>query len=142
MLLDKRNYVFVAERIDTPGAWQMPQGGIDKGEEPLAAAWRELEEEIGTRHAELIAESQQWLTYDLPANLRGKVWKGKYRGQKQKWYVLRFTGQESDINLNTAHPEFAAWKWSPMADLPRMIVPFKQALYQTLLDEFGYLASL
>lgn len=138
MLLDADDRVFVAQRIDTQvEAWQMPQGGIDDGEDPLATAFRELEEEIGTAHAELIAESRDWLTYDLPPELVGKVWKGKYRGQKQKWFAMRFLGTDADINLDTAHPEFNAWRWERLERLPEIIVPFKRRLYEEIVAEFA-----
>lgn len=136
-LFNRDGLVFAAERIDTPGAWQMPQGGIDKGEEPRAAALRELEEEIGTRSAEIIGESADWLTYDLPPELVGKVWKGKYRGQRQKWFALRFTGRDADIDIVTKHPEFKAWRWLALADLPDLIVPFKRAVYEAVAREFA-----
>ncbi|MFC7048253.1 RNA pyrophosphohydrolase [Emcibacter nanhaiensis] len=138
MLLNRDGRVFVAQRIDqTAEAWQMPQGGIDKGEEPRDAALRELEEEIGTDKVELIAETGDWLTYDLPDHLIGKVWKGRYRGQKMKWFVYLFQGQDRDINLETDHQEFSEWKWIELSELPDMIVPFKRDLYQTLVDRFG-----
>ncbi|MEX6723284.1 RNA pyrophosphohydrolase [Parapedomonas caeni] len=138
MLLDADDRVFVAQRIDTQvEAWQMPQGGIDDGEDPLATAFRELEEEIGTAHAELIAESRDWLTYDLPPELVGKVWKGRYRGQKQKWFAMRFLGTDADINLDTAHPEFNAWRWERLERLPEIIVPFKRRLYEEIVAEFA-----
>lgn len=143
MLLNADNLVFTASRIDQMvEAWQMPQGGIDAGEEPLAAALRELEEEISVqeKHVTLLAESRDWLTYDLPPDLVGKVWKGKYRGQKQKWFAFRFSGSDSDIDLATRHPEFDAWKWLPLQQLPDMIVPFKRALYEQLVAEFSWLA--
>ncbi|HUK59772.1 MAG TPA: RNA pyrophosphohydrolase [Stellaceae bacterium] len=139
MLLDRRNYVFTGRRIDTPDAWQMPQGGIDEGETPRAAALRELEEEVGTAKAEFLAESRQWLRYELPAALHGKVWNGRYRGQEQKWFALRFLGSDSDINIATHEPEFDAWRWLPPADLLRGIVPFKRALYEAVLHEFAAL---
>ena len=116
--------------------WQMPQGGIDHEEDPLEAAYRELEEEIGTRNVELIHRMEDWLTYDLPKDLIGKVWKGKYRGQKQKWFLFRFLGQDSEINILTEHPEFAEWKWAELAELPRLIVPFKRDLYETIVQKF------
>jgi putative (di)nucleoside polyphosphate hydrolase len=137
MLLNPRREVFVARRIDsTAEAWQMPQGGIDEGEEPFNAALREMEEEIGTHKASLIAETSGWLAYDLPAELIGKIWKGKYRGQRQKWYLLRFEGRDSDINIHTPDPEFLEWKWTTPQSLPDLIVPFKRDLYQRILQEF------
>ena len=138
MLLNDKNRVFVAQRIDFPGdAWQMPQGGIDPGESPLAAALRELKEEIGTDKAKPIAESKGWLTYDLPSELGRRVWHGRYRGQRQKWFLMRFTGADADIDLATEHPEFSAWKWVGPAELPRLIVPFKRQLYLELLEQFA-----
>ena len=142
MLLNNQNQVFVAKRIDTAvEAWQMPQGGIDQGEDPKEAAIRELEEETGIRDAQVIAEYEGWLTYDLPDELYGKVWKGKFGGQTMKWYVMRFNGNENDINIKTAHPEFSEWKWTEMCNLPDMIVPFKKDIYQKLADKFSYLAA-
>lgn len=139
MLLNARGEVFVAKRIDmTSEAWQMPQGGIDEGEESQAAAWRELKEETGTDRATLLAESTQWYTYDLPDHLVPIIWKGRYRGQKQKWYAMRFEGQDSDITIHDVeHPEFNEWKWIAMAELPHVIVPFKRALYAALVAEFS-----
>lgn len=138
MLLNREGLVFVGQRIDTTvEAWQMPQGGIDAGEDPLEAAFRELEEEIGTAKAEYLAETPHWLTYDLPPDMVGKVWQGKYRGQKQKWYALRFLGEDSDINLETKHPEFHSWRWEKMERLPHLIVPFKRALYEELVQIFA-----
>lgn len=138
MLVNADNKVFVARRIDTDqDAWQMPQGGIDSGENPGDAARRELLEEIGTNAADLLAETDDWLYYDLPADLVGKVWKGRYRGQMQKWFLMRFTGQDSDITLETAQPEFDAWQWVPLADVPRLIVPFKRDIYQQVCDRFA-----
>lgn len=145
MLLNAQGKVFVAKRIDTLAeAWQMPQGGMDDGEEPRTAALRELEEETGVPSANvtILAESKQWLTYDLPDDLVPVIWKGKFRGQKQKWYVLRLNGNDSLINLTADdHPEFSEWKWVPMPQLPALIVPFKRDLYAALVAEFGYLAS-
>lgn len=136
MLLNDLNQALVAQRIDMPSeAWQMPQGGIDPGEDPLATAFRELEEEIGTANADLLGETADWLCYDLPEELRRKLWKGKYRGQRQKWYAMRFKGTESEINLETDHPEFSAWKWAPLDDLPDLIVPFKRRLYEDIVRE-------
>lgn len=139
ILLNKDKLVFVGQRIDqTSEAWQMPQGGIDEGEEPHIAALRELEEEIGTNKFEIIAESQRWLDYDLPDDLVRKLWRGKYRGQRQKWYVAQFTGRDEDINLETKHPEFQQWKWIEPKLLPELIVPFKIELYKKLLEEFSH----
>lgn len=138
MLLNAQGEVFVARRLDMPTvpAWQMPQGGIDAGETPRQAALRELKEEIGTAKAEVIAESRGWLKYDLPAELAGGVWGGHYRGQRQKWFAMRFTGRDSDINLATKHPEFDAWQWVAPWRLPELIVPFKRRLYIDILAEF------
>ncbi|MGE3475692.1 MAG: RNA pyrophosphohydrolase [Rhodospirillaceae bacterium] len=136
VLLNARGKVFVAERIDTPGAWQMPQGGIDKNELPRAAALRELHEETGTDKARIIAATRTWLRYDLPADLQKKVWKGKYRGQEQKWFLMTFTGAESDIDIVTEHPEFSAWKWAKFEDVPKMIVGFKRDIYKQVVAAF------
>ncbi len=138
MLINQHGMVFVAQRIDmVTEAWQMPQGGIDGGEIPLQAAWRELKEETGTDKAELIRESRGWLTYDLPDELVPKIWGGRFRGQRQKWFAMRFTGSDSDINIETDEPEFSRWKWVRMEELPRIIVPFKRKQYQALIEEFG-----
>jgi len=138
MLLNEDNKVFVAKRIDTKAeAWQMPQGGIDKGESPRDAALRELEEETGTNKAEIIIESNGWYNYDLPEELIGILWNGKYRGQTQKWFLMRFTGTDSDININTHTPEFSEWKWEDPNKLPDIIVSFKKELYSELLKEFS-----
>lgn len=139
MLFDGAGQVFVAKRKDTPGdAWQMPQGGIDQGEEPRAAALRELEEEIGTAHAEIVAETRNWLLYDLPDDLVGKVWGGKYRGQAQKWFAARFLGADAEIDLAKHHdPEFSEWKWAPLEALPDLIIGFKRDLYSALVAELG-----
>ena len=138
MLLNSRGEVFVARRCDIPTmpAWQMPQGGIDPGETPRQAALRELKEEIGTAKAEIIGESRGWLHYDLPIELAGSVWGGRYRGQRQKWFVMRFTGRDSDINVATEHAEFDAWQWVAPFRLPELIVPFKRRLYIDILAEF------
>jgi len=140
MLINSKKRVFAAKRIDQIAeAWQMPQGGIDEGEDPHTAAMRELEEEIGTNKAEIIAESREWLTYDLPEDLVGKLWGGRYRGQKQKWFALNFTGSDRDINIETKHPEFSEWKWVEAHELPGLIVPFKKKLYEEIVEEFSYL---
>jgi len=128
--------IFVAERLDTPGAWQMPQGGIDKGEDPEDAAFRELIEEIGTNEADLLGRTDDWLRYDLPDDLVGKVWKGRYRGQKQIWFALRFTGQDSDINIATKHPEFGRWQWVALDEIVDLIVPFKRDIYIEIVNQF------
>ncbi len=120
-----------------PMAWQMPQGGIDEGEAPADAVVRELEEETGTAKADIIAESRAWLTYDLPDELVGVAWGGKYRGQKQKWFALRFTGADSDFDLDAADkPEFREWRWAGLRELPGLIVPFKRRLYDDIVAEF------
>ena len=138
VLMNGRGLVFVAKRIDTPGeAWQLPQGGIDKGEDPRVAVMRELKEEIGTDKAEIVAETRDWLAYDLPADLVGKVWKGRYRGQRQKWYLMRFLGRDSDIDLSgDGRPEFSDWKWAPLDSIPSAIVGFKRPLYDAIVAEF------
>lgn len=140
MLLNREGKVFVGQRIDnTLEAWQMPQGGIDPGEDAQDTAVRELGEEtgIGPEHVELIAEAPDELFYDLPPELVGKVWKGKYRGQRQRWFLYRFTGEDADVNIATAHPEFRAWRWADPADLPQIIVPFKRELYEQVLAAFA-----
>ncbi|WP_431862383.1 RNA pyrophosphohydrolase [Azospirillum sp.] len=136
MLLNGRGQVFVARRRDTTDAWQMPQGGIDEGETVHEAALRELEEEIGTGAAEILAETVEKLRYDLPDHLLGKVWKGRWRGQEQVWVAARFTGTDADIDLATEHPEFDAWTWVDAADLTALIVPFKKPVYESVLAEF------
>ena len=145
MLLNAEDKVFVGQRLDsTLEAWQMPQGGTDPGEDSHNAALRELEEETGIRRAlvEIIARASRELDYDLPADLVGKLWKGRYRGQRQTWYLARFLGRDEDVNIEAHEPEFRAWRWIDHWELPRLIVPFKQALYEAVLDEFAdYLPS-
>jgi len=140
MLLNAEGKVFVAQRIDTTlEAWQMPQGGLDPGEDAEAGALRELEEETGIppHLVEIVARSRGELLYDLPADLAGSLWRGRYRGQRQIWFLLRFIGQDADIDLQTAHPEFRAWKWAEPGELPDLIVPFKAELYRNVLREFA-----
>jgi putative (di)nucleoside polyphosphate hydrolase len=140
MLLNRDGKVFVGARIDnTDEAWQMPQGGLDKGEDPWACALRELEEETGIppRLVERITEYPERLKYDLPQELRGKLWGGKYVGQEQDWYLARFLGDDRDVNIATDHPEFREWKWVEPEQVPELIVPFKRDLYRRLLREFG-----
>ena len=139
MLLNADGKVWVGQRLDsTLEAWQMPQGGLDEGEEPLEGAYRELEEETGIRRGlvEILARCPRELTYDLPPDLVGKVWKEPWLGQRQTWFLARFLGSDADVNLQTPHPEFRAWKWADPAELPAMIVPFKKELYERLLTEF------
>lgn len=139
MLVNREGKVFVAQRIDsTIEAWQMPQGGLDEGEDPENGALRELEEETGIPRdkVEILARAPKPLTYDLPPDLAGKLWKGKWRGQKQHWFLARFLGEDKDVNIETEHPEFRAWKWCDPDDLPKMIVPFKRELYEAVLAAF------
>jgi putative (di)nucleoside polyphosphate hydrolase len=142
MLINAANKVFVAQRLDsTLEAWQMPQGGLDPGEDARAGALRELEEETGIppELVEVLARSSGELLYDLPADLAGKLWKGRYRGQRQIWFLCRFLGRDEDIDLATAEPEFRAWRWVEPDELPDLIVPFKRSLYQNVLAEFAHL---
>jgi len=138
MVLNRDGLVLVARRIDMPSeAWQMPQGGIDGRESPIEAARRELCEEIGTCNGEFLGESRDWYSYDLPAELAGKLWRGRFRGQTQKWFAFRFAGDDSEINLETETPEFLAWKWVEPDEVPRLIVPFKRDIYAAILTEFA-----
>ena len=140
MLIGGGGRVFVAQRIDSPAAaWQMPQGGIDAGESPRQAALRELREEVGTDKAEILAESRNWWRYDLPAERVPRLWGGRYRGQEQRWFALRFLGDDADIDIETESPEFSAWRWAEMAELPDIIVPFKRQIYREVIAEFGHL---
>ena len=142
VLLNKDGLVLVARRIDQVAeAWQLPQGGIDDDETPRQAALRELEEEIGTDKVNIIAESEGWIPYDLPRDLADKVWHGRYRGQTQKWFAMRFLGRDEDINLETEEPEFNDWKWVPLASLPDMAVHFKQENYRQIVAIFSHLAA-
>ena len=136
IVLNNQNKVFVGKRKDNPiNKWQMPQGGVDKNESFLAAMKRELDEETSIKNIKIIKELDGWFQYELPKDLLGIVWKGKFRGQKQKWFVVRFTGDESEINLKTKHPEFIEWKWVEMNELPKIIVDFKKNIYEKLLLE-------
>ncbi len=148
VLFNRDGLVLVARRADLPnaegaaGGWQLPQGGMDPGEDPAVAVLREMEEEIGTRNAEVIAEHPEWLRYDLPDHLIGVALGGKWRGQAQKWFALRFLGEDSEIRLDLdPHPEFDAWKWAPLAELPAMAVPFKRAIYERLAVDFAPFAG-
>lgn len=140
VLVNAAGLVFAGQRLDsTAEAWQMPQGGIDQGETARDAALRELGEEIGVpaTMVEVLAESADWIYYDLPDELLGKVWKGKFGGQKQKWFLLRFNGLDTDIDIQTEHPEFKCWQWVSKAELIARIVPFKRGVYEQIMAEFG-----
>lgn len=140
MLLNRDGKVFVGQRIDNKlEAWQMPQGGIDKGEDAETAARRELGEETGIApdHVELIADAGRDFDYDLPPDLAGEVWGGKYRGQRQRWFLFRFLGEDSDVNIATKHPEFRAWRWADPRELEQLIVPFKRELYRDVVAAFS-----
>lgn len=140
MLLNAENKVFVGQRLDNAlDAWQMPQGGTDPGESAEEAALRELEEETGIVRdlVEIVAKASRELDYDLPDELKGRVWGGRYRGQRQSWFLCRFLGRDEDVLIDTPEPEFRAWKWAEPSELPAMIVPFKQELYQAVLAEFA-----
>ena len=138
ILLNKQNKIFVGKRKDNPGdKWQMPQGGVDEGEDYITAMKRELKEETGIENIKIIKEIEKIYQYELPKDLVGIIWKGKYRGQKQKWFITRFLGEEKEINLNTKHAEFIDWKWIEPKFLPEVIVDFKKDLYLNLLKEIN-----
>ena len=140
VLINTSKQVFVGQRLDNSvEAWQMPQGGIDDGETPVEAGFREMMEEIGTNNAEIIAEHSQWLDYDIPINLANRLWQGQFKGQSQKWLAFHYLGDDSDININTAEPEFRAWKWAEPEALPNLAVPFKRDVYQNIISEFAEL---
>ena len=139
MVLNAQGYVFTGQRLDYPSAaWQMPQGGIDEGEDARAAAFRELKEETGisAEMVEILAQSTDWISYDFPAELAKKLWKGGYRGQKQRWFLMRFAGPDNLIDIETEEPEFSEWRWMAPDELLDNIVPFKRGVYQQVLDEF------
>ena len=136
VVLNSKNKVFVGKRRDNPiDKWQMPQGGVDQGETLIQAMKRELAEETSIKNIKILRELDYWLEYELPKNLIGIIWQGKYRGQKQKWFIVRFLGNDNEINLNTSKPEFIEWKWANLDDLPGMIVDFKKKLYEKLLPK-------
>jgi putative (di)nucleoside polyphosphate hydrolase len=147
MVLNRAGLAFVGRRIEGPEhidathSWQMPQGGIDPGEEPWTAALRELREETNISSVKRLGESEDWLKYDIPRDIVGQAWQGKYRGQKQKWFALRFTGDEREIDVanpgGTHHPEFSAWRWEPMRNVPDLVVPFKRKVYEQVVKEFA-----
>jgi putative (di)nucleoside polyphosphate hydrolase len=139
MMVNKTGYIFVGQRLDNnQDAWQMPQGGIDAGEDPETAAYRELLEETGVnqQNVRFLASSSRWLSYDLPEDLIPTLWNGKFRGQKQKWFLFKFLGKDGDINIATEHPEFSKWKWISKENLLEEIVPFKKSVYENVLKEF------
>lgn len=152
MLLNREGRAFIGRRTDGPEhvddtrAWQMPQGGIDPGEDPWPAALRELYEETNVRSVEKLGESKDWYRYDIPREIAGRAWKGKYRGQKQKWYALRFTGNEREIDIarpggGKHEPEFLEWRWEKLHRLPDLIIPFKRPVYERVVEEFRTLAK-
>jgi putative (di)nucleoside polyphosphate hydrolase len=150
MLINRKGRVFIGRRTDGPEhvdsthAWQMPQGGVDANEDPWPAALRELYEETNVTSVEKLAESSQWFAYDIPRDIVGQAWKGKYRGQTQKWYALRFTGDDAEIDVLSPagghEPEFAEWRWERMERLPELIIPFKRPVYEKVIAEFAHLA--
>ena len=143
VVLNKRNEVFVAKRIDNQkNFWQMPQGGVDVGEDHLTAAYRELEEETSIKEVKLIKELEGLIAYELPKNLLGIIWKGKYRGQEQKWFVMRFLGKDSDINIKTKNPEFCEWKWIEINNLTDHVVDFKLHVYESVKKDIKEITNL
>ena len=141
MLFNADGKVFVGKRIDqSVEGWQMPQGGIDKGETPVEAARRELQEEVGTDKAQIVSEMEDWVTYDLPEHLIGVAFHGKYKGQRQKWFAMRFTGKDTDIDLTAHEPEFSDFRWVSLGELPGLIVPFKRETYKAVIAAFKNLA--
>ena len=142
VLLNSDNKVFVGKRIDNPvNFWQLPQGGVDKNEDFLCAANRELKEETSVESVKFIKEIDNWLTYELPKNLLGKIWKGKYRGQKQKWFIMRFVGNEKEINIKTKNAEFKEWKWIDVNQLINVVVSFKLNVYKSIVKELNILLN-
>lgn len=152
MLINRDGLAFIGRRLDGPEhvdlthVWQMPQGGLDPGEDPYPAALRELYEETNVKSVEHLAEIDEWLTYDIPRAIVGQAWKGRYRGQTQKWFALRFTGDDAEIDIarpgGGAHkPEFVAWRWEPLANLPQLVVPFKRPVYEHVVREFAPYAT-
>ena len=137
ILINEAKQIFVGQRLDNHGeAWQMPQGGIDRGESALQAALREMAEEIGTDKAELLRAHSAWLNYNIPENLANRLWNSKYQGQTQKWLAFQYRGSDNDININTPHPEFRAWRWTSAASLPALAAPFKRQVYTRLVEDF------
>jgi putative (di)nucleoside polyphosphate hydrolase len=141
MLIGPGRRIFVGRRLNQPDAWQMPQGGVDKAEMPVEAAFRELREEVGTGAALLLRETREWITYDVPEALRPPHWKGRWHGQAQKWFALAFTGRDSDIDLAAHDQEFSDWRWAPAAELPEAIVAWKRPVYESVLREFADLVA-
>jgi len=141
MIVNKSKKILVAKRIDSKGpfSWQMPQGGIDIGETASTAAFREMQEEIGCNKGQIIAETKHWYCYDIPPKLIHKMWNGQYKGQKQKWFLMDFLGEDTDINLHTEKPEFVSWRWVRRSQLLNIVIPFKKHLYQAVLKEFNHL---